>query len=87
MSHGAKNYFRYQFKVNGTFEKAEILKVLEKQILIVDGAMGTMINKKLKTIYEKSWSCQKSMGNNDILNITKSEIIYEIHKLVFRMGS
>ena len=27
-------------------DKAEILKALEKQILIVDGAMGTMIQRK-----------------------------------------
>ncbi len=73
-------------------EKAEILKALEKQILIVDGAMGTMIQRK--KLNESDFrgkefgSSKKNLkGNNDILNITKSEIIYEIHKEYLESGA
>tara|TARA_B100000579_G_C22801066_1_gene839881 strand:- start:678 stop:1727 length:1050 start_codon:yes stop_codon:yes gene_type:complete len=73
-------------------EITKILKILEKKILILDGAMGTMIQKnKLNEADfkgEKLKSFKKNLlGNNDILNITNSDIVYEIHKSYLDSGA
>lgn len=62
-----------------------IYKLLEKRILILDGAMGTMIQRyKLqeedyrgKIFSDHDCSLK---GNNDLLSITRPEIISEIHE-------
>ena len=60
--------------------------LLQKRILIIDGAMGTMIQQqKLEEddykgkVFQDHPACLK--GNNDILSITQPNIIYEIHKV------
>lgn len=69
-----------------------ILDILQKRILVLDGAMATMIqqyelgeddfkNEMLEN-YEKSFQ-----GNNDLLSITRPEIIREIHSLYFEAGA
>ncbi len=65
---------------------------LQRKILILDGAMGTMIQKeKLKEedFRGKKFSKIKNnlFGNNDILNITNKELIYKIHKLYLDAGA
>ena len=70
----------------------EIIVALEKRILILDGAMGTMIqNAKLK---EKDFRVERFnnhqvnlFGNNDILNLTQPKLIYDIHKLYLDAGA
>ena len=70
----------------------EIINVLDKKILILDGAIGTMIqNEELK---EKDFRAERFSnhevnlyGNNDILNLTKPKLIYDIHKLYLDAGS
>jgi 5-methyltetrahydrofolate--homocysteine methyltransferase len=65
---------------------------LNERILIIDGAMGTMIQRhKLKEEdYRgerfKDWSCDLK-GNNDLLNITQPEIIINIHKQYLEAGA
>ncbi len=69
-----------------------ILKDIEKKILILDGAMGTMIQKYSLTEadyhdgpfagYEKELK-----GNNECLNLTRPEIIKQIHKEYIAAGA
>ena len=64
--------------------KHTIYKLLEERVLVLDGAMGTMIqqyrldeNGYRSEIFASHPSSLK--GNNDILNISRPEIIKEIH--------
>ena len=67
-------------------------KLNNSEILVGDGAMGTMIQSyKLKDEdYKgerfKDHACSLS-GNNDILSITKPDVIYAIHKKYLEAGS
>ena len=65
---------------------------LKNKILIMDGAMGTMIqNEKLgeKDFRGKKFSNSKInlFGNNDILNITQEDLIYQIHTKYLESGA
>ena len=69
----------------------KFIKKIKKQILILDGAMGTMIqNHKLEESDfrgEQLKSSKKLLkGNNDILNLTQPEIISEIHNAYLESG-
>lgn len=65
---------------------------LQERILIIDGAMGTMIQRyKLEEQdYRgerfKDWHCDVK-GNNDLLSITRSDIIQEIHEQYLEAGA
>jgi len=67
-------------------------ELLEKQIVIIDGAMGTMIQQyKLEEAdYRgerfKDWHCDVK-GNNDLLSITQPNIIKDIHLEYLRAGA
>ncbi|MEQ1676118.1 MAG: homocysteine S-methyltransferase family protein [Chitinophagaceae bacterium] len=69
-----------------------IQQELEKRILIIDGAMGTMIQryKLAEADYRgerfKDWQCDVK-GNNDLLNITQPQIITAIHKEYLEAGA
>ncbi len=72
--------------------KKNIYTEVEKRILILDGAMGTMIQKynlEEKDFrgerFSKNFSEQK--GNNDLLSLTKPEIIKEIHSQFLEAGA
>ncbi len=69
-----------------------IREELEKRVLVIDGAMGTMIQrykleeKDYRAGRFKNW--QKDVkGNNDLLSITQPEIIKAIHKEYLRAGA
>ena len=70
----------------------DIREVLEKRILVIDGAMGTMIqrHKLAEADYRgdrfKDWHCDVK-GNNDLLNITQPEIITGIHLQYLEAGA
>lgn len=65
---------------------------LKERILIIDGAMGTMIQRyKLEEEdYRgerfKDWHCDVK-GNNDLLSITRPDIIEAIHKQYLEAGA
>lgn len=65
---------------------------LKERILVIDGAMGTMIqrHKLQEADYRgerfKDWSCDVK-GNNDLLNITRPEIIAGIHQQYLEAGA
>jgi 5-methyltetrahydrofolate--homocysteine methyltransferase len=71
---------------------ADIRKELEKRILIIDGAMGTMIqrHKLQEADYRgdrfKNWHIDVK-GNNDLLSITQPQIIKEIHQQYLAAGA
>lgn len=71
---------------------ADIRKELEQRILIIDGAMGTMIQRhKLQEADYRgerfaNWHTDVK-GNNDLLSITQPEIIVGIHKEYLQAGA
>lgn len=72
--------------------KSRIEQELEKRILILDGAMGTMIQrykleeKDYRGERYKDWHIPLR-GNNDLLGITRPDILEEIHKLYLEAGA
>lgn len=72
--------------------KTSIEQLLQEKILVLDGAMGTMIQQyKLKEADYRGVVFANSMidlkGNNDLLNLTKPEIIQEIHTTYLQAGA
>ena len=70
-----------------TFEKE-----LNKRILVLDGAMGTMIQRhKLEEFdFREGWfeNHEKSLkGNNDLLSLTRPQIIKDIHAAYLEAGA
>lgn len=63
---------------------------LKERILILDGAMGTSIQKigLKEEEFKGACACHKNQkGNNDILNITKPSVITEIHREYLEAGA
>ena len=82
--------------MSGKNKKSDIFNFLDeessKRILLMDGAMGTMIQKY--KFEEKDYRGQVLVkhdvdlkGNNDVLNITNNEAIKDIHKKYLLAGS
>ncbi|HLN73272.1 MAG TPA: homocysteine S-methyltransferase family protein, partial [Prolixibacteraceae bacterium] len=72
--------------------KKDIRKELESRVLVLDGAMGTMIQKHRLTEEDFRGSLFKDFahdlkGNNDLLSITKPEVIREIHARFLEAGA
>ena len=70
----------------------KIEEALEERILILDGPMGTMIqNENLKEEDFRGKKFETSSislkGNNDVLNITKESLIYDIHTKYLSAGA
>jgi len=70
----------------------ELKKELSKRILVLDGAMGTMIQRyKLKEEDFRGKEFKNHLkelkGNNDILSITQPEIIKNIHEEYLKSGA
>src|SRR5712672_3021571 len=69
-----------------------IKSLLEQRILIIDGAMGTMIQQHKLTEADyrgerfKDWPSDLK-GNNDLLCLTQPQIIKEIHKQYLGAGA
>lgn len=72
---------------------ANIYKELEKRILVLDGAMGTMIQQykleeeDFRKGYFENHPAPSLKGNNDLLSLTRPEIIKEIHRKYFEAGA
>ncbi|HCA67865.1 MAG TPA: methionine synthase, partial [Gammaproteobacteria bacterium] len=66
--------------------------LLEKRILVLDGAMGTMIQKHKLSEEDyrgerfKDWHILVQ-GNNDLLSLTQPQIIQDIHKSYLEVGA
>jgi Methionine synthase I (cobalamin-dependent), methyltransferase domain len=72
--------------------KKSIQELLKKRILIIDGAMGTMIQrykleeKDYRGERFKDWHTDVK-GNNDLLSITQPKIVEEIHTQYIEAGA
>jgi 5-methyltetrahydrofolate--homocysteine methyltransferase len=70
----------------------DIRKELKKRILVIDGAMGTMIQpyklteKDFRGDRFKNWESDLQ-GNNDLLSITRPDVIMAIHKEYIKSGA
>ena len=70
----------------------DIRNLLQQRILIIDGAMGTMIQRHKLTEKDyrgerfKDWPSDLK-GNNDLLCLTQPQIIKEIHKQYLEAGA
>lgn len=71
---------------------AQLLSLLQQRILILDGAMGTMIQRHKLTEADyrgercADWAADLK-GNNDLLSITQPEIISAIHQAYLDAGA
>ena len=74
------------------FTLEDIKKILQERILVLDGAMGTMIQslglseEDFRGEEFKNHPCDLK-GNNDLLSITQPEAIKEIHRKYFKAGA
>ena len=71
---------------------SKIEEIAKKRILVLDGAMGTMIQQYTlnEDDFRKGWfeNHDSSLkGNNDLLSLTRPEIIKEIHAAYFDSGA
>lgn len=71
---------------------ANIKEELQKRILVLDGAMGTMIQRYKLTEEDFRGDRYKDhplplKGNNDLLSITRPDVIKEIHAKYFESGA
>ena len=73
-------------------ERVNIQEILKERILVLDGAMGTMIQRY--GLEEEDFRGhllaghhKPLKGNNDILSLTKPEVIREIHLAYFAAGA
>ncbi|MDP5061956.1 MAG: homocysteine S-methyltransferase family protein [Maribacter sp.] len=70
----------------------DIKEILKERILILDGAMGTMLQRYKFTEEDfrgerfKDWE-HPLQGNNDLLSLTQPEAIEEIHRKYFAAGA
>ena len=69
-----------------------ITECLQERILILDGAMGTMIQRH--TLSESDFRgtrfaahAYSLKGNNDLLSLTRPDIILDIHRAYLEAGS
>lgn len=70
----------------------QLTDLLEKRILVLDGAMGTMIQRYDLTEedFRKGWFDDHLVplkGNNDLLSLTRPDIIHDIHKAYLDAGA
>ena len=70
----------------------QITDIIKERIVVIDGAMGTMIQRyKLEEDDyrgERFKDHQHPLkGNNDLLSITRPDIIKEIHRQYFEAGA
>jgi 5-methyltetrahydrofolate--homocysteine methyltransferase len=69
-----------------------INEILQKRILVLDGAMGTMIQRYNLTDADYRGERFKNFphevkGNNDLLSLTQPKIIQEIHRQYYEAGA
>src|SRR5690554_769795 len=73
-------------------KKRDIHEIVKERTLVLDGAMGTMIQQYdlEEDDFRKAWfeNHEKPLkGNNDLLSLTRPDIIKEIHRKYFEAGA
>ncbi len=73
-------------------KEVQIKQLLQDRILVMDGAMGTMIQRH--GLDEQAYRGKRFqnhavdvIGNNDLLSLTQPDIIEEIHRAYLRVGA
>ena len=73
-------------------QKLPITELLKSRILVLDGAMGTMIQRH--KFNEEDYRGERFanypsplQGNNDLLSLTQPEAILDIHRKYFEAGA
>ncbi len=74
------------------FYMSKISEELQKRILVLDGAMGTMLQRYQFSEEDFRGDRFKDFpfplkGNNDLLSITQPEAVKEVHRLYFKAGA
>ena len=78
--------------MNATRE-SEIRRALRERILILDGAMGTMVQQRrldeaaFRGERFRDWAGKDLKGNNELLLLTQPDVIAEIHRAYFEAGA
>ena len=71
----------------------ELERLLRERIVIIDGAMGTMIQQRKLTEADfrgdrfADWRGKDLKGNNDLLNVTRPGVIEDIHRQYLEAGA
>jgi 5-methyltetrahydrofolate--homocysteine methyltransferase len=71
----------------------QLSNLLRQRIVIIDGAMGTMIQQRKLSEADfrgerfRDWKGKDLKGNNDLLNITRPEVIEDIHRQYLEAGA
>jgi len=79
--------------INKVKERTALLKdAITKRILVLDGAMGTMIQRHTleEEDFRKGWFEEHEYslkGNNDLLSLTRPDIIEDIHAQYYAAGA
>ena len=76
----------------GNYNMEKIEDILQKRILVLDGAMGTMLQRykfqeaDFRGERFKDWP-HPLQGNNDLLSLTQPQAIEEVHRKYFEAGA
>ncbi len=82
----------FEHSIRGGKEMKNIQEILKERILVLDGAMGTMLQRYKFTEEDfrgerfKDWKTPVQ-GNNDLLSLTQPEAIAEVHRKYFAAGA
>ena len=91
IKNGAKKVLSPEI-ASGFFIMRSITEIFNKRILVLDGAMGTMVQSynlsEVDFRGERFVSHSKDLkGNNDILCLTQPDVVAEIHQAYFDAGA
>ncbi len=79
-------------RINKMYPQMDIKKIIKERILVLDGAMGTMLQRHKFSEEDfrgdrfKDWS-SPLQGNNDLLSLTQPDAIEKVHKKYFAAGA
>ena len=79
-------------EVNSTQAGGQLEALIRRRIVVLDGAMGTMIQQRkldeaaFRGQRFKDWK-KDLKGHNDLLNLTQPEIIVDIHRQYLEAGA
>ena len=71
----------------------QLERLLRERIVIIDGAMGTMIQQRkldeaaFRGARFADWRGRDLKGLNDLLNVTRPAVIEDIHRLYLEAGA
>jgi 5-methyltetrahydrofolate--homocysteine methyltransferase len=79
-----KGFFNLK-KGDGSMSRRSVADRMKEKILILDGAMGTMLQSARLSVDD--FGGEKYDGCNEMLNLTRPDVIRSIHEAYFRAGA